>query len=62
MAVRPQHDEPKSKPTFLRIKDVSDRVGLARSTIYAKMSEGSFPESVKLSEHTAAWRLEDIED
>lgn len=34
---------------ILRCKDVMALTGLSRSTLYAMMSEGTFPASVKLS-------------
>ncbi|WP_417840076.1 helix-turn-helix transcriptional regulator [Tritonibacter scottomollicae] len=34
---------------ILRCKDVMSLTGLSRSTLYAMMSEGTFPASIKLS-------------
>lgn len=59
-AGEPEPDRP--RPTFLRMTDLVDRIGLSRGNIYKRMSEGTFPASVKLGARTAAWRLEDIED
>ena len=36
--------------------EVERRTGLSRSTIYRKMSEGTFPVSLKVSERTVRWR------
>jgi prophage regulatory protein len=57
----PAFEEPRIKPTFLRIREVAERVGFSRGGIYKKMSEGKFPQSVKLGERSVAWRLTDIE-
>jgi predicted secreted protein len=32
-------EEPKFKPTFLRLAEVAERIGFSRSTIYNKMNE-----------------------
>jgi len=58
---RPGFDDPRPWLTFPRIGEVSDRVWLARSTIFGKAVGGGFPKSGKPGERTAAWRLEDSE-
>jgi len=45
---------------LLRLPDVKDRVGLARSTIYLRVSNGTFPSPIKLGEHTVAWMESEI--
>jgi predicted DNA-binding transcriptional regulator AlpA len=35
---------------ILRIRTVLNRTGLSRSTLYRKMSDGSFPRQVKIGE------------
>ncbi len=40
---------------ILRIRTVLSRTGLSRSTLYRKISDGSFPRQVKLGEHSAGW-------
>ena len=44
-----------SKPTILRRKQVEARTGLARSTIYHRISEGTFPRPVNLSTQAVGW-------
>lgn len=46
---------------FMRIRDVIEKTGLSRSTIYLRMQQGKFPVSVKLSERCVAWRSTDIQ-
>jgi prophage regulatory protein len=41
---------------ILRIKTVLTRTGLARSTMYRKMQNGTFPEGIKISERCVGWR------
>ena len=41
---------------ILRIRTVLNRTGLSRSTLYRKMSDGTFPRQVKIGEHSAGWR------
>ena len=47
---------------FLRIKQVQDQTGLARSTIYKLMSEGDFPQPVKITPKSSAWVCTEIND
>ena len=46
---------------MLRLPDVRELTGLARSTIYLKMAKGEFPNAVKLGERAVAWPQADIE-
>jgi|CXWL01.1.fsa_nt_gi prophage regulatory protein len=44
------------KPSrLIRLPEVKLRVGLARSTIYRKMEEGTFPRSRSISAKCAVW-------
>jgi prophage regulatory protein len=45
---------------IVRLKTVLDRTGLSRSTIYRKISEGTFPPQLKISTNGAGWRESDI--
>jgi prophage regulatory protein len=40
---------------ILRRKDVESITGLSRSTIYRKMHDGSFPQSITLSQNSVGW-------
>lgn len=40
---------------LIRIKDVIDTTGLARSTIYKYVDKGIFPKAVKLGCRSVAW-------
>lgn len=40
---------------LLRLPEVKARVGLSRSSIYARMAEGTFPVAVRLGERSIAW-------
>lgn len=41
---------------ILRLPTVLQRTGLSRSTLYRKISEGTFPRQIKLSQRCAGWR------
>lgn len=41
--------------TFLRLPEVKKLTGLGRSTIYLKISQGTFPASVSLGDRAVAW-------
>jgi prophage regulatory protein len=46
---------------LVRLSDVCKLVGLSRSSIYSRVSEGLFPAPVKLSDHCVRWRREDLD-
>lgn len=46
---------------FLRIKEVMNKTGIARSTIWLWVKEGKFPEPIKLSPRITVWDNEKIE-
>ena len=57
--VEPDPDRP--LPTFLRLSDLVERLGVSRSTIYKWVEEGRFPKSVSLGGRSVAWRRVDVE-
>ncbi|MGD1025721.1 MAG: AlpA family transcriptional regulator [Candidatus Sulfotelmatobacter sp.] len=48
--------------TILRLPMVRARTGLSRSTIYLRISDGSFPLPVSLGARAVGWLESDIED
>lgn len=54
---------PSSSPArLLRLPEVIARVGLKRSAIYQRMSEGRFPKSRSLGPKCAVWVESEIDD
>ncbi|GAA3716974.1 AlpA family transcriptional regulator [Oceanisphaera sediminis] len=47
---------------FLRLKDVIDKTGLSRSTIYRQIAEGCFPKGIPLGGKATGWLESEIED
>lgn len=47
---------------LIRIKDVMDRTGLAKSTIYKYISTKQFPKPIKLGTRAVAWVESEIEN
>ena len=47
---------------ILRLPTVKARTGLSRSTIYLRISEGSFPKSVSLGGRAVGWIEKEIND
>jgi len=41
--------------TILRLPDVKARTGLSRSTIYLRISQGTFPAPIALSVRSVGW-------
>ncbi|EHH0683512.1 AlpA family transcriptional regulator [Vibrio vulnificus] len=46
---------------IMRLPEVIKMTGLSRSTIYLRMSKGSFPLSISLGERAVGWLETDIE-
>ena len=46
---------------LIRIKDVMDRTGLARSTVYKYINLGQFPQPIKLGTRAVAWVERQVE-
>lgn len=51
---------PLMRDRILRLKDVKDRVGLSRATIYRRIKQTEFPASVSLGGSSIGWRESDI--
>ena len=49
-----------STDRIIRLKTVLDRTGLSRSTLYRKITEGTFPPQLKISVHGAGWHESSI--
>lgn len=47
---------------LIKIKDVMDCTGLARSTIYKYISNDTFPKPVNLGARAVAWVEDEIQD
>jgi prophage regulatory protein len=47
--------------TFLRRRTVEAKTGLSRSTIYARMKDGTFPAPIRIGPRAVAWIESDIE-
>ncbi|MGP5109873.1 MULTISPECIES: helix-turn-helix transcriptional regulator [Pseudomonas] len=47
---------------IIRLKQVIDSTGLARSTIYKYIAEGTFPQPVSLGERCVGWVESEIDD
>jgi len=50
----------KKMNTFLRIKEVVKKTGIAKSTIWLWVSENKFPKPIKLSPRITVWEEEKI--
>ena len=46
---------------LLRREQVEERTGLARTTIYRKMREGSFPEPIQVGVRAVRWPASEFE-
>jgi prophage regulatory protein len=44
-----------------RLRDLSARIGLARSAIYQAIKDGRFPKPVRIGARAVAWRHQDVE-
>ena len=41
--------------TFLRLRQVKERLGLSKSAIYVRIAEGTFPKPISLGGRSVAW-------
>jgi prophage regulatory protein len=48
--------------SILRLPAVKVRTGLSRSTIYLRISEGSFPKPVSLGSRAVGWLESEVND
>ena len=61
MSIVKTSEPPFRAGTLLRISDVCEWLGISRSTIYKLLSDGTFPEPVRLGPRTVRWRIDAIE-
>ena len=47
---------------LIRLKEVIDCTGLARSTIYKYIAEGAFPKPVSLGDRAVAWVESEVQE
>jgi len=47
---------------FLRIKEVMNKTGIARSTIWLWVKEDKFPKPIKLSPRITVWSEDEIDN
>lgn len=47
---------------IMRLKEVVEKTGLAKSTIYNLISQGSFPKQIELGARSVGWIDNEIED
>jgi prophage regulatory protein len=45
---------------FVRISQILEVIPLGKTSWWAGVKSGRFPKPIKLTEHTTAWRAEDI--
>jgi len=47
--------------TLIRLADVCELLGMSRSTVYKLLSEGRFPEPVRVGVRSVRWRVDAVE-
>ena len=47
---------------IIRLREVMERTGLARSTVYKYVEDGIFPKSVPLGGRAVGWVEQEVED
>ncbi|NII11547.1 AlpA family phage regulatory protein [Oleiagrimonas sp. C23AA] len=62
--VRPANAEPqRTKPSrLLRLRQVMERTGLSKTTIYRWIAEGRFPSQHRIAASIAVWKETDVDD
>lgn len=46
---------------LLRLRAVTERVGMSKATLYRKIADGSFPKPVSIGGPSVRWRASDID-
>lgn len=46
---------------FLRLPEVSRRVGFSKSRLYALISKGQFPQPIRIGQRASAWLESEID-
>ncbi|WP_302413108.1 AlpA family transcriptional regulator [uncultured Desulfovibrio sp.] len=54
--------EIQDKFKVMRRPEVESITGLSRSSIYAKMENGTFPKGIKLSERSVGWLEHEVQE
>jgi len=57
-----QTSSEKKPLTILRRKQVQERTGLSRSTIYLRVAQGTFPKSISLGPRAVGWVDAEIDE
>ena len=52
----------KDKQYFLRLPQVKEATGLSKSTIYARIAEGTFPKQIPIGPRLVVWVESDIQN
>lgn len=47
---------------ILKLREVQQKSGLGRSTIYRQMAAGTFPAALQLTEYCVGWRRSEIDE
>lgn len=53
--------DPSKNKKILRLSSVKIKTGLARSTLYLKISQGTFPTPISLSERSVGWLESEVD-
>ena len=56
------HTKIQKEPSILRRREVQQRTGLSRSTLYQYIRDGEFPASVQLGLRAVGWLESDVSD
>ena len=47
---------------ILRMPEVCAKTGLGKSTIYKKLTDGTFPPPIRLGPRAIGWKMRDVND
>ena len=57
-----QQSHSHTRSRLIRLPEVLDRVPLSRTSIYARVNDGTFPKPIKLGPRAVAWLESAVED
>ncbi|MGO2341413.1 helix-turn-helix transcriptional regulator [Vibrio litoralis] len=50
-----------SEIRLIRLKEVLNRTGLSKSTLYQLMKDGAFPRSISIGNRAVSWNILEVE-
>lgn len=47
---------------IIRLAEVKSKTGMSRSSIYERVKDGTFPSTIKITNHAVGWIEQEVDD